>query len=81
MPDTAPRPTYLERIDADRNMARFYRLSVQPTLFGEVSLVRCWGRIGTGGREKVETFEHGTDVAIARQRIERQKRRRGYVDA
>jgi predicted DNA-binding WGR domain protein len=36
----------LLRIDEDSNMARFYKLDVQPTLFGEWSLVREWGRIG-----------------------------------
>lgn len=33
----------LTRIDNHRNMARFYKLDVQPTLFGECSLVREWG--------------------------------------
>jgi predicted DNA-binding WGR domain protein len=80
MSDAAPSPTYLERVDAERNMARFYCLSVQPTLFGEFSLIRCWGRIGTGGRDKIETFEHSDHVAVASHRIELQKRRRGYVD-
>ena len=36
----------LVHIDADKNMARFYKLVVQPTLFGEWSLVREWGRMG-----------------------------------
>ncbi|TIU14242.1 MAG: WGR domain-containing protein, partial [Mesorhizobium sp.] len=47
---------HLQRIDPNCNMARFYALSVQPTLFGEVSLIRNWGRIGTSGQTKVETF-------------------------
>lgn len=71
-------PLYLERIDPSRNMARFYAMSVQPTLFGEVSLVRRWGRIGARGRDKIETFSHAHEIAGARGRIERQKRRRGY---
>ena len=37
---------HLARIDAEKNMERFYKLDVQPTLFGEWSLVREWGRIG-----------------------------------
>ncbi len=32
----------LHRIDPDRNMARFYTMSVQPSLFGEWSLFREW---------------------------------------
>ncbi|WP_343044844.1 WGR domain-containing protein [Allomesorhizobium camelthorni] len=40
---------HLRRIDPDRNMARFYNLTIEPTLFGTASLVREWGRIGTFG--------------------------------
>jgi predicted DNA-binding WGR domain protein len=40
---------HLARIDADKNMSRFYKLDVQPTLFGEWSLVKEWGRIGRPG--------------------------------
>jgi predicted DNA-binding WGR domain protein len=41
---------HLRRIDPDRNMARFYTMSLQPTLFGEWALLREWGRIGSAGR-------------------------------
>ena len=34
---------HLRRIDPDRNMARFYAMSVQPNLFGEWALLREWG--------------------------------------
>ncbi|MGB3389974.1 MAG: WGR domain-containing protein [Pseudaminobacter sp.] len=44
---TATHSRLLDRIMRERNMARFYELSVEPTLFGEVALVRRWGRIGT----------------------------------
>lgn len=43
---------YLERIDRARNMARYYRLSVIETLFGEWAVVREWGRIGRGGQSR-----------------------------
>jgi predicted DNA-binding WGR domain protein len=46
-------PLHLRRVDVARNMARFYVLSIQPTLFGGASLVWAWGRIGTNGREKL----------------------------
>jgi predicted DNA-binding WGR domain protein len=48
---------HLCRIDPARNMRRFYRLDVQPDLFGRGLLVRQWGRIGTGGRMMVEFFD------------------------
>ncbi|WP_434057371.1 WGR domain-containing protein [Bradyrhizobium japonicum] len=34
-------------------MRRFYALSTQLTLFGEMSLIRHWGRIGTSGKTMV----------------------------
>ena len=36
----------LRRIDAARNMRRFYRLYMQPDLFGGVLLVKEWERVG-----------------------------------
>jgi WGR domain len=42
---TAP-ALYLRRIDATRNMRRFYRLDIEPDLFGGFLLVRQWERVG-----------------------------------
>ncbi|WP_334407664.1 WGR domain-containing protein [Bradyrhizobium sp. AZCC 2289] len=44
----------LTRIDNRRNVARFYKLDVQRTLFGGWSLVREWGRIGRPGTVRAE---------------------------
>lgn len=74
------RDTYLRRIDPSRNMARFYVLSIQPTLFGGSSVVREWGRIGTRGQCKVELVEDTEQAIVVRDRIERSKRGRGYKD-
>ena len=75
---TNPDPIHLQRVDPALNMARFYRLSVQPTLFGEASLLRCWGRIGTRGQDMMETFADPDAAASALTRLAAQKRRRGY---
>jgi predicted DNA-binding WGR domain protein len=57
---------YLTHIDEEKNMARYYKLDVQPTLFGMWSLVREWGRIGQGGTVRTEL--HATrglaDIAL-----------------
>src|SRR3954465_1494627 len=45
---------YCQRIDETRNMARYYTLSIEPTLFGELAVMRSWGRIGKAGGEKSE---------------------------
>lgn len=44
----------LKRIDASRNMRRYYHMSLQPDLFGGVDLVREWGRIGRRGQFLIE---------------------------
>jgi predicted DNA-binding WGR domain protein len=41
---------HLTRIDPARNMCRFYRLDVQPDLFGGFTVVKEWGRICARGR-------------------------------
>ncbi|WP_315927204.1 WGR domain-containing protein [Mesorhizobium sp. SP-1A] len=68
----------LHRIEPARNMARFYLLSLQPTLFGEVSVVRAWGRIGTAGQAKIESYATSDDARAALGKLEARKRRRGY---
>src|ERR1700757_4472213 len=44
----------LERVDRTKNMARFYVLSIEPTLFEDLALVRRWGRIGSAGRQRID---------------------------
>jgi predicted DNA-binding WGR domain protein len=71
-------PIVLFRCDPALNMARFYCLEVAPTLFGEVAVLRTWGRIGTRGRTKVETCATLGEAETAAARTLRQKARRGY---
>ena len=40
----------LHRTDPAKNMRRFYRLAVQPDLFGQWCFIREWGRLGRAGR-------------------------------
>lgn len=68
----------IERVDPEANMYRFYRLRLMPDLFGGVSLLREWGRIGTQGRHRIELFEdagRATDAMVA---LYRAKQKRGY---
>lgn len=69
---------YLRRRDPTLNVARFYRMQVVPTLFGEWSLVREWGRIGNGGQVKAAPFGSLTEAYAALERLMRQKLNRGY---
>jgi predicted DNA-binding WGR domain protein len=69
----------LHRVDTARNMARFYAMSIEPTLFGGRSLVRNWGRIGTRGRYKIELFDDEATAERALARLARIKCGRGYI--
>jgi predicted DNA-binding WGR domain protein len=68
----------LERLDRARNMARYYVLSVEPTLFAESSLVRSWGRIGRAGRTRIDLFASPPLAQTALNTWLERKRRRGY---
>ena len=70
----------LIHVDPERNMARFNGIEVQPTLFGEMSVLRNWGRIGTKGRGMMVTYKDEYQAAVALQKLDKQKRRRGYVE-
>jgi len=72
---------HLRHIDPTRNMRRFYRLDVQPDLFGGVLLVKEWGRIGTRGRMVAESYDSEALAADALQKHAEQKRKKGYTPA
>ncbi|WFU05889.1 WGR domain-containing protein (plasmid) [Rhizobium sp. CB3171] len=71
---------HLRRSDPAQNVRRFYTLAIQPNLFGGVAVVRHWGRIGTNGQEKIETYDEPQAAEAAYGRLERVKRRRGYKE-
>jgi predicted DNA-binding WGR domain protein len=68
----------LYRVDAARNMSRFYRLDIQPDLFGKSCVVREWGRIGRRGRMRLEPYPTPAAAQAALDRQRRVKQRRGY---
>ena len=68
----------LHRIDPTRNMARFYRLDIQPDLFGGVSVVKEWGRIGRGGQTRQTLYVNSDEARAAVERQKQVKERRGY---
>ena len=81
-PQGPARPiTALTRIQPERNQWRFYRLDLWPDLFGQVCLVREWGRIGRPGRLRRDPFPDAVLAGQALNRLATAKRRRGYQDA
>jgi predicted DNA-binding WGR domain protein len=80
-PDSSIQHTlFLRRVDPDTNAARFYALMIGHDLFGQVVLVRRWGRVGTRGRERSDPHENEAAAAAAMAKLAAAKRRRGYRD-
>lgn len=68
----------LDRCDPSQNVSRFYVLRIEPSLFGDPTLVREWGRIGQRGRQRIELHPTEDKAAEALESWLRRKQRRGY---
>jgi predicted DNA-binding WGR domain protein len=68
----------LDRLDLSCNMARYYVLSVEPSLFGDATLIREWGR-GRPGQTRIELYETQSKAVEALETWLQRKRRRGYA--
>jgi predicted DNA-binding WGR domain protein len=69
----------LHRSDPSCNMARYYVLAIEPSLFGDAALIREWGRIGREGQRRVELYESQSRAVEALETWLQRKRRRGYL--
>jgi predicted DNA-binding WGR domain protein len=76
--DMPPEDIRIERVDPEANMYRFYRMRLMPDLFGGVSLLKEWGRIGTQGRHRIELFTDAGQAADAMAKVYCAKQKRGY---
>ena len=70
---------HLTHVDPGQNMARFYRMTMQPTLFGEWSLVREFGRIGSPGRVVATNHHTFAQASAALESLRAAKERKGYT--
>jgi predicted DNA-binding WGR domain protein len=68
----------LRRIDPAKNMRRFYRLDVQPDLFGQWCLIREWGRIGSAGQVRKILYDSEAAAVAALEWLQHGKQHRGY---
>ncbi len=69
----------LRRVDDARNLRRFYHLEIAVDLFGDVLLVKQWGRIGKCGRMAARRYD---DAVLAGEALKKQvdkKSRKGYA--
>ncbi len=69
----------LHRTDTTRNMHRYYRLDVQPDLFGQWCCVREWGRAGQAGQTRSVPYPAPDAAQAALDRLRRTKERGGYT--
>jgi predicted DNA-binding WGR domain protein len=69
----------LTRSDLARNMRRYYRLDMQPDLFGQWCVIREWGRIGSAGQTRCIPYPSPVAALAAFERQRRVKQRRGYA--
>ena len=77
--DVFPTDVLMRRIDPARNIRQFYRMSIQPDLFGGASLVREWGRIGACGQMMIEPHADEGQTITALMGLVRVKKLRGYA--
>jgi predicted DNA-binding WGR domain protein len=61
-----------------RNENRFYLMTTAPTLFGDWTLIREWGRRGSPGRLRHDPYRSIGEALTALLTLQRQKLRRGY---
>lgn len=69
----------MTRVDPQKNMARWYEIDVQPTLFGEFTVERHWGRIGATGQSKAFWFSDEDAADEMAKKVAATKLKRGYV--
>ena len=68
----------LDRCDPTRNMARYYVLTIEPSLYGDATLIREWDRIGQPGQRRIELYESQSRAVEALETWLQRKRRRDY---
>ena len=76
--DSADLQVILERADPAHNVARYYVLSIEATLFARNTLVRRLGRMGSTGRQRLEFFNSRVRGLALESWLAR-KRKRGYT--
>ena len=69
----------LDRFEETSDMARYYVLTVEATLFGDTALVREWGRIGVSCRRRLDLYPNKAAAKVALDTWLSRKSKRGYV--
>lgn len=72
-------PITLYHVDVVRNMQRFYHLDIQPDLFGNICLMKRWGRIGRQGTLHSIPYPTVSAAYDAFEKQRQKKEKKGYV--
>jgi predicted DNA-binding WGR domain protein len=71
---------FLTHLEAAQNRCRFYVVTVVPELFGDWSVVREWGGIGSPGQVQERIFATEQAAREEERRTIRRRLKRGYVE-
>lgn len=71
---------YMVKTLPKQNQHRYYFMTILPTLFGDWSLIREWGRVGSGGRIRVEHHITQEAAIYSLLKWKKAKSRRGYEE-
>jgi predicted DNA-binding WGR domain protein len=69
----------LTRTDLTRNINRFYVVDITPTLFGEWAVLREWGRRGSPGTMRLDSYGRREEAQSAEQRTIKRRLHQGYA--
>lgn len=75
-----PDKVALKRVNPDKNMCRFYLMTVQRDLFGRGALVTEYGRIGQAGRVQISHHEDEAQALAELADKAQAKRKCGYQE-
>jgi predicted DNA-binding WGR domain protein len=76
---SCPAMAFLTRTDLTRNINRFYVVDITSTLFGEWAVLREWGRRGSPGTLRLDSFRAREEAQSAEQRTIKRRLQHGYT--
>lgn len=71
---------FFTRTDPAKNVRRFYLVRLSPTLFGDWTLLREWGRSGSPGTVRLRSFDQYADAEKAQRRTIKRPLSHGYTE-
>jgi predicted DNA-binding WGR domain protein len=73
--------SFLTRIDPTRNINRFYVVELMPSLFGDWTVMREWGRRGSPGTVRLSSYQRRDEAETAERRTIKRRVQHGYFQS